>query len=165
MLCVWPTGGSLPPLCLHPTIRMLTHGVLSCRPWALKLLANSLAPSIYGHDTIKEGMVLMLMGGMERVVGNMHIRCVVVRHGRAFMLCRGLAVVVGLLPDRWSYDCTYLCPATLLPGLRSQLAHAPAFAVAAWQPMLCAAGVGGCDSSVAPPVGQQSAALAYAFAC
>lgn len=46
-----------------------------CRPWALKLLANSLAPSIYGHDTIKEGMVLMLMGGMERVVGNMHIRC------------------------------------------------------------------------------------------
>lgn len=44
------------------------------RPWALKLLANSLAPSIYGHDTIKEGMVLMLMGGMERVVGNMHIR-------------------------------------------------------------------------------------------
>lgn len=46
------------------------------RPWALKLLANSLAPSIYGHETIKEGMVLMLMGGMERVVGNMHIRCV-----------------------------------------------------------------------------------------
>lgn len=45
------------------------------RPWALKLLANSLAPSIYGHETIKEGMVLMLMGGMERVVGNMHIRC------------------------------------------------------------------------------------------
>lgn len=51
---------------------MSTH--LARRPWALKLLANSLAPSIYGHETIKEGMVLMLMGGMERVVGNMHIR-------------------------------------------------------------------------------------------
>lgn len=46
-----------------------------CRPWALKLLANSLAPSIYGHDTIKEGMVLMLMGGVERYVNNTHIRC------------------------------------------------------------------------------------------
>ncbi|WIA17801.1 hypothetical protein OEZ85_009313 [Tetradesmus obliquus] len=44
------------------------------RPWALKLLANSLAPSIYGHDTIKEGLVLMLMGGVERVVNNSHIR-------------------------------------------------------------------------------------------
>jgi len=49
---------------------------VSCRPWALKLLANSLAPSIYGHDLIKEGLVLMLMGGMERVVNNMHIRWV-----------------------------------------------------------------------------------------
>lgn len=46
------------------------------RPWALKLLANSLAPSIYGHDTIKEGMVLMLMGGVERYVNNTHIRWV-----------------------------------------------------------------------------------------
>jgi hypothetical protein len=45
-----------------------------CRPWALKLLANSLAPSIYGHDIIKEGLVLMLMGGMERYVNNSHIR-------------------------------------------------------------------------------------------
>lgn len=58
-------------------ICMCVHALcLPRRPWALKLLANSLAPSIYGHDTIKEGMVLMLMGGMERVVGNMHIRCV-----------------------------------------------------------------------------------------
>ena len=44
------------------------------RPWALQLLANSLAPSIYGHDTIKAGLVLMLMGGVERYVNNTHIR-------------------------------------------------------------------------------------------
>jgi hypothetical protein len=137
---------------------MLTHGVLSCRPWALKLLANSLAPSIYGHDTIKEGMVLMLMGGMERVVGNMHIRCGVLRHGRAFMLCRGLAVVVGLLPACWPYDYSlYLCPATLLPGCAASLhmrlhllsLRLAADALRSW----C------CDSSVAPPVGLQSEGL------
>lgn len=44
------------------------------RPWALQLLAKSLAPSIYGHQRIKEGLVLMLMGGMERYVNNTHIR-------------------------------------------------------------------------------------------
>jgi hypothetical protein len=46
----------------------------STRPWALQLLAKSLAPSIYGHQRIKEGLVLMLMGGMERYVNNSHIR-------------------------------------------------------------------------------------------
>lgn len=44
------------------------------RPWALQLLAKSLAPSIYGHQRIKEGLVMMLMGGMERYVNNSHIR-------------------------------------------------------------------------------------------
>lgn len=53
------------------------------RPWALQLLAKSLAPSIYGHQRIKEGLVLMLMGGMERYVNNSHIRCVLDAHEHA----------------------------------------------------------------------------------
>ncbi|KAI8469933.1 MAG: MCM2/3/5 family-domain-containing protein [Monoraphidium minutum] len=44
------------------------------KPWALQLLAKSLAPSIYGHQRIKEGLVLMLMGGMERYINNSHLR-------------------------------------------------------------------------------------------
>lgn len=51
------------------------------RPWALQLLAKSLAPSIYGHQRIKEGLVLMLMGGMERHVNNSHIRWGVTPNG------------------------------------------------------------------------------------
>jgi DNA replication licensing factor MCM3 len=47
---------------------------LSARPWALDLLANSLAPSIYGHHQIKKGLVLMLMGGMERTINKTHVR-------------------------------------------------------------------------------------------
>jgi len=55
------------------------------RPWALQLLAKSLAPSIYGHQRIKEGLVMMLMGGMERYVNNSHIRS---GGGRSALLAR-----------------------------------------------------------------------------
>eukprot|EP00878_Enallax_costatus_P042785 GHUV01050255.1.p1 GENE.GHUV01050255.1~~GHUV01050255.1.p1 ORF type:complete len:521 (+),score=171.08 GHUV01050255.1:487-2049(+) len=81
------TSGAYRSVVVGVSIERLTHdrykwrgediqniqGIAS-RPWALKLLANSLAPSIYGHDTIKEGLVLMLMGGVERYVNNTHIR-------------------------------------------------------------------------------------------
>eukprot|EP00775_Hariotina_reticulata_P010232 gene10232-10392_t len=83
----YSTSGAYRSVVVGVSIEKLTHDrykwrgedisnitQISRRPWALKLLANSLAPSIYGHDIIKEGLVLMLMGGMERYVNNSHIR-------------------------------------------------------------------------------------------
>lgn len=36
---------------------------LAAEPDALDQLANSLAPSIYGHKVIKRGLLMLLLGG------------------------------------------------------------------------------------------------------
>ena len=43
---------------------------LAASPDVLDVLAASLAPSIYGHDLVKKGLILQLLGGRERVLDN-----------------------------------------------------------------------------------------------
>ena len=45
---------------------------LAQQPDVLDQLANSIAPSIYGHQFIKKGLVLLLLGGRERNLANGH---------------------------------------------------------------------------------------------
>ncbi|KAL0244820.1 hypothetical protein GEMRC1_008902 [Eukaryota sp. GEM-RC1] len=43
---------------------------LSFKPNLFELLSSSIAPSIFGHNAVKKGILLMLAGGVEHVIGN-----------------------------------------------------------------------------------------------
>ena len=55
-----------------PLLHCRNARALAQQPDVLSQLANSIAPSIYGHNMIKKGLVLMLLGGRERNLANGH---------------------------------------------------------------------------------------------
>ena len=45
------------------------------KPDCFEILTNSISPSIYGHDFIKKGLVLQMLGGVEKNLENgTHLR-------------------------------------------------------------------------------------------
>eukprot|EP01080_Neovahlkampfia_damariscottae_P009309 gene9309-1397_t len=40
----------------------------------IDILSKSIAPSIYGHETIKKSLLLLLFGGMEKTISKTHLR-------------------------------------------------------------------------------------------
>lgn len=70
-------------------IRQLARGKES----VFDVLARSLAPSIYGHDVVKKGLLCLLLGGVEKTLDNsMHLRgyaadlCAAAGRGRARLI-------------------------------------------------------------------------------
>ncbi|TFL06362.1 ATP dependent DNA helicase [Pterulicium gracile] len=68
-----PGGGIAQTTLTDSDIRHINQ--LSKRPTIFKLLSESLAPSIYGHEYIKRAILLLLLGGAEKNLENgTHIR-------------------------------------------------------------------------------------------
>lgn len=68
------SGGGIAQATITDTdVRNINH--MSKKKNIFDLLAQSLAPSIYGHDHIKKAILLMLLGGMEKNLANgTHLR-------------------------------------------------------------------------------------------
>ena len=68
------SGGGIAQATITDTdVRNINH--MSKKKNIFALLAQSLAPSIYGHDHIKKAILLMLLGGMEKNLANgTHLR-------------------------------------------------------------------------------------------
>lgn len=47
---------------------------LSKKKNIFEALSKSIAPSIYGHETIKKAILLQMLGGVEKIVSNSHLR-------------------------------------------------------------------------------------------